>query len=304
MTIENDARANDAGVTPVAAGRQNVAKPPYPKARLIRFDFADTRGDQDRHFINGDMALSHFVALLSASFPPGEEGFVRSVRRVSDQISDPILKKQVAGFIGQETVHGREHDRLNDRLDEMGYRVPGMAGFFERQVRLETHLSPRVHLAMTAAAEHYTAVLAEQLLSSDELQAIPGDPEVWNLLNWHAFEELEHKSVAFDVYRSVGGQEWMRITVMVALMVLSFVMTSIWLTLSLMKDPCARRHPIRAIRQVLNLFRGPVFKGIPRKLAVYLKPGFHPGDIDSSELLERWQTKLFGANGALVAHKR
>lgn len=41
---------------------------------------------------------------------------------------------------------------------------------------------------MTAAAEHYTAVLAQRVLSSDELQAIPGEPELWNPLNWHALE--------------------------------------------------------------------------------------------------------------------
>ncbi|SHY70081.1 metal-dependent hydrolase [Mycobacteroides abscessus subsp. abscessus] len=66
-------------------------------------------------------------------------------------------------------------------------------------------LPARIPLAVTAAAEHFTAVLAERLLGDEDFRAIPGDAEVWNLLKWHALEELEHKSVAFDVFRSVGG---------------------------------------------------------------------------------------------------
>ena len=57
----------------------------------------------------GDLIMSHVVAVLSATFPDGEDFFVRSVRHYRDQLTDPELKRQVAGFIGQESVHGREH---------------------------------------------------------------------------------------------------------------------------------------------------------------------------------------------------
>ena len=45
--------------------------------------------------------------------------FVRSVRYFRDQITDPDLQRQVAGFIGQESVHGREHRAFNRRLAEL-----------------------------------------------------------------------------------------------------------------------------------------------------------------------------------------
>jgi predicted metal-dependent hydrolase len=72
------------------------------------------------------------------------------------------------------------------------------------------------------------------------------------------------------------------------------------LAISLARDPIARRHPILLARQARALFRGPVFRGLLRELAGYMKPGFHPNDVDTQALLEEWQVKLFGTDGALV----
>src|SRR6266513_6375439 len=87
-----------------------------------RMSFDTAFAQVPRHFADdGDLILSHVAAALSAVFPDGEDFFVRSVRRFRDQVTDPALKRQVAGFIGQEAMHGREHRALNDRLDELGY---------------------------------------------------------------------------------------------------------------------------------------------------------------------------------------
>lgn len=275
----------------------------YPKTRRIHFRFDDDVA-VNKYFVDGDIVYSHFVAGLSAGFPPGEESFIRSVRRFSDRITDPALKKRVAGFIGQESMHGLEHRRLNESLVERGYQIEWLdrKGLKERQIRLEQRLPSKVHLAMTAAAEHYTAVLAERTLGTPEVQAIPGDPEVWHLLNWHALEELEHKSVAFDVYRAVGGSERMRIAVMAALYALTVPFTTMSLAIALARDPVARKQPVRLVREARALFGGPLFRGLMGELAKYMKPGFHPDDIDTSALLEHWQNELFGTQGALVDH--
>lgn len=286
---------------PAVAGRHSANS--YPRARRIRFRFGEVPS-AGRYFVADDMVFSHFVAGLSAAFPPGEESFIRSVRRFSEQITDPVLKKRVAGFIGQEATHGNEHRRLNERLSEMGYAIDWMDSdkTIERTIKFEGYLPARMHLAMTAAAEHYTAVLAERVLSSDEIQSIGASPEAWNLLNWHAFEELEHKSVAFDVYRAVGGTETMRIGVMAGLYALTLPFTLASLAVGLARDPVARIQPVRIAREAYSLFRGPVFRGIMPELAKYLRPGFHPDDIDTTELMERWRDELFGTSGTLVEH--
>ncbi|MEB3031167.1 metal-dependent hydrolase [[Mycobacterium] nativiensis] len=270
----------------------------------MRFRFEEP--PSGRYFADDNMVLSHFVAELSASFPAGEESFIRSVRRVSDQITDPTLKRRAAGFIGQESTHGQEHRRLNAKLIDRGYRIAwrDSKSLRDKQLRREQKMSPRVHLAMTAGAEHYTAVLAERILSSAELQAIPGTPEVWHLLNWHALEELEHKSVAFDVYRAVGGTELTRIAVMAFLIATTVPATLLAVAVSLARDPLARRHPVRLLKEGRGLLRGPFFSGLLRDLLRYLRPGFHPDDVDTTALLELWQRKLFGDGGTLVDHLR
>jgi predicted metal-dependent hydrolase len=226
------------------------------------------------------------------------------VRNFADRITDPVLKKRVAGFIGQEATHGQQHRRLNERLIELGYHLEWLDSprGRERQIRFEQRLPPLVHLAATAAAEHYTTMLAMRVLTKDEVQSIPMDPEIRNLLNWHAFEEVEHKSVAFDAYRSVGGSESTRIVVMAVLLGLTVPVTTVGLAVSLARDPVARRQPVTLARQARHLFRGPLFRGLLWDLAQYVQPGFHPDDIDTGELLQRWQQELFGADGELADH--
>ncbi|MFE3795849.1 metal-dependent hydrolase [Nocardia tengchongensis] len=274
----------------------------YPRARRIKFRF--DRASNDKYFVENDMVYSHFVAAMSGGFPAGEESFIRSVRRVADRVTDPVLKKRVTGFVGQEAMHGLEHRRLNEKLVELGYPIAWLdsEAAKERMLWIEERVPPEVHLAMTAAAEHYTAVLAQRVLASDEIQAIPGDPEVWNLLNWHALEELEHKSVAFDVFRAVGGTERTRIGVMLAMYSLTLPLTYLSLALAVGRDPVARRQPVRVAREAYRLFTGPVLRGLMPELGKYLRPGFHPDDIDTAALLSRWQRELFGADGQLLDH--
>ncbi|MBL1078193.1 metal-dependent hydrolase [Nocardia sp. 2] len=275
----------------------------YPKARRIKFR-VEQHDSRDKYFVDGDMVFSHFVAGLSGGFPPGEESFIRSVRRVADKVTDPLLKKRVTGFVGQEAMHGQEHRRLNDKLVDMGYPIEWLDSPEQQQrmLALEQRLPALVHLAMTAAAEHYTAVLAQRVLTSDEIQSIPAEPEFWNLLNWHALEELEHKSVAFDVFRAVGGTEATRIGVMLAMFALTVPLTYGSLAVSLWRDPQARRRPLRVAREAYSLFRGPIFRGLMPELAKYMRPGFHPDHIDTEALLAHWQDELFGENGVLVDH--
>ncbi|OBA82307.1 metal-dependent hydrolase [Mycolicibacterium mucogenicum] len=280
-----------------------------PKVRRMRFQFGEPEPLQ-RHFVEGDIVFSHLVAVLSGSFPPGEESFIRSVRRFSDQITDPVLKKRVAGFIGQESVHGQKHRKLNTQLADMGYPLVRFLLFAPTSVRqkvvlrIEKLIPAKVHLAMTAAAEHYTAVLGARVLSNDEIQAIPGDPEVWRLLNWHAMEELEHKSVAFDVYRSVGGSERTRIAVMWFMYFLTIPVVTAAVALSILLDPTAWPRPITVLRQTYGVFRGPLLRGFLGEIAEYLRPGFHPDDVPTEELLARWRHDLFGAGGELVGYVR
>ena len=165
----------------------------------------------------------------------------------------------------------------------------------------ERFQSEKGNLAVTAALEHYTATLAETLLDDPAARAEIGHDGVRYLLMWHALEEAEHKAVAFDVYQRVGGTERMRVAIMWMIHLTFVLETSIWTVISLAKDPDARRHPGRVLRGVWRLRRSPFTSPrAMRQLFEYHRPGFHPNDRDTAELIAAWRAKLFGSGGDLT----
>jgi predicted metal-dependent hydrolase len=266
-----------------------------------RISFEASLRDMPKHFAaDGDLILSHLAAALSGLFPDGEDYFVRSVRHYRDHITDPDLKRQVAGFIGQESIHGREHRALNDRLAELGYPTKGVEAFTRRGLEFRERVAPPVsNLAATAALEHFTATLAELLLTSDETRDLFGHPEVRHLFLWHALEESEHKAVAFDVYKAVGGSERMRVWTMKALRLGFVVGLAVQVTFSLLGDRATyRRGNLR--RSWGRFRRSPLMRrALWDQLRDYDRPDFHPDDRDTTELVERWRAELFGDQGRL-----
>src|SRR4051812_15813969 len=117
--------------------------------------------DLPKHFAaDGDIVMSHVLAVLSAVFPDGEDYFVRAVDRARDHVTDPSLGEAVAGFVGQESMHGREHRVLNERLAELGYPTRVIGAYVRRLFAFRERIdSERLHLGFTAAIEHYTATL-------------------------------------------------------------------------------------------------------------------------------------------------
>jgi uncharacterized protein len=251
---------------------------------------------------DGDIVMSHVLTVLSSTFPEGEKFFVRSVAAARDQITDPQLRRDVEGFIGQEEMHGREHQVLNERLAEHGYPTRGIDSYVRGLYWVRERIqSKKVNLAFTAALEHYTATLAELVLTDEQARRDVGQSTARDILTWHALEESEHKAVAFDVYKAVGGGELMRIVVMVLTDLLFIVETGIMGVTSVMRDRDARRHPIKVARSLARLPHSAFMSmRAVRILAQYHRPGFHPNDRDTEQLIADWRQALFGQDGQLT----
>jgi hypothetical protein len=266
-----------------------------------RISFEASLQDLPKHFAaDGDLILSHLAASLSAVFPDGEDFFVRSVRHHRDRIIDPVLKRQVAGFIGQEAVHGREHRVLNDRLAQLGYPTKQVERLTRWGLETRERIAPaKANLAATAALEHFTATLAELLLTSDETRDLFGHDEVRHLFLWHALEESEHKAVAFDVYKAVGGSERMRVWTMNGLRYGFVAFMALQIVVSLLRDPATYRRG--NLRRSWRRFRqSPLMsRQLWDELRDYNRPDFHPDDRDTTALVERWRAELFGQQGTL-----
>jgi hypothetical protein len=274
---------------------------PERKVPTRRMSFDESMRDLRHHFAgDGDLISGHVIAALSSVFPDGEDYFVRSVRHYRDQITDPALKRQVAGFIGQEAVHGREHRVFNDRLAELGYPTKKYENFTRVGLRFRERILPAIsNLAATAALEHFTATLAELVLTNEEIRALMGADAVRDLFVWHALEESEHKAVAFDVYRAVGGGERLRVWTMNFFRFGFIIGMGLAVVLSLLGDRATYRRG-NLHRSWRRLKTSPIVDpALWFQLKDYNRPDFHPDDSDTNELVETWRAQLFGEHGTL-----
>jgi uncharacterized protein len=274
---------------------------PERKVPTRRMSFEASMRDLPRHFAgDGDLIAGHVIAALSSVFPDGEDYFVRSVRHFRDQITDPALRRQVGGFIGQEAVHGREHRVFNDRLAQLGYPTKQYETFTRIGLRLRERVAPaKANLAATAALEHFTATLAEVVLRNEEIRTLMGADAVRDLFVWHALEESEHKAVAFDVYRAVGGGERLRVWTM-NFFRFGFVLgMGLSVVISLLGDRATYRRG--NLRRSWRRFKSsPILDpALWAQLKDYNRPDFHPDDSDTTELVETWRAELFGEDGTL-----
>ncbi len=264
---------------------------PIPKVRQPEFNLAD---DIPRYWWGNHAVKTLLLSAMSATFPPGEKFFIDSVRNYKDQIHDPELKKAVRAFIGQEAHHSKEHNILNSFLEKRGIRIAR----FEREVQnlmdyFRKNFSHERQLAHTVAVEHFTALMAEELiLKYDILEEM--DPRIAPLWAWHAIEESEHKAVAFDVYKSVGGSEFVRLTEMMMVSILFPLFTTIHVA-KLMKDE-GKLGDLKLWGDTLNYMVGK--PGVLRKLLPhyfsYYSPKFHPWNYNPSQLVEKAKKKWLG----------
>jgi len=257
----------------------------------------------------GATQLSNGVNLL---FPAGERFFVRSVRHYLPELERlaaladearraelEALLVQVRGFFGQEGRHAQAHERFFDALRAQGYDVDAVLAAYERVAYgvIEKHAPFALRLSVTVALEHFTAILAEDALDGDAL--VGAHPSMRKLLEWHAVEEVEHKSVAFDVLRAVRPGYLLR---MAGLALGATVLAAFWVQATralLAQDGLSFREGMRDLKALerrvaaegrapRSLARGVFLRGIRE----YVRPGFHPGGVDHGPTVARALERL------------
>lgn len=260
------------------------------------------------------------VSGLSVMFPDGEAFFVEAVRACRHWVpdDDERLLEQISAFVLQEAMHGKGHRAFNEMLAAQGSdaverfegEVRRLLGFFRKNA------PPHTRLAITCALEHFTAILAEELLSSDDLRRC-FHPTLAPMWIWHAIEETEHKAVAFDVYRAAGGGYLHRCAIMVTttIVFLAMMVRGGYLfrvapprldaaadeDRAPMRSPRTLRDDLAGWRRVVVFVAGKngVFRRLLPSYFEYFRPSFHPNDRDASEVVRTFRERLFGPGGAL-----
>ncbi len=235
-----------------------------------------------RCWYRGDAYKSRYVDAVQLSFPDGERYFISCVRAFRDQITDAALQVAVRDFIRQEGQHGMAHTRYNQLLEAQGLPIEALLeqikALLARRMR---EYSPQFNLAMTAAAEHFTAMLAEAFFA--KVCTTEGmNPRIRAMLAWHAIEEMEHKAVTFDVMRKVAKVGyWKRVAAMVVftkdILGLSYSITNRMLKADGYTAPQRLWLSIKNLPWLYGPRKG-VFGSLTLKLLAYFRPGFHPND--------------------------
>lgn len=256
-----------------------------------------------RYFYDNNATATLFFAMLSSWFPPGERFFMESVRNFRDLVTDETLKAQVSGFMGQEAIHGREHDKLNDLFEARGIKLKLPIAAVKLGLGALEFLPHSTQLAATTYMEHFTALLAEQLLEDPKFRA-KADPEMIKLWQWHALEELEHKAVAYDVYELAGNSQAER-AVAAAAVIAALVPAAVasWAWLVVQDGKATDLKDVRRGVKLLLGRRGFVTRILP-KMGLFNRKRYHPADHDTRALERKWREIMFGDNGELNAFFR
>ncbi|MGQ0701084.1 MAG: metal-dependent hydrolase [Panacagrimonas sp.] len=259
-----------------------------PTRRDLQFDLPAERV-QD-WVGNGGVHFTHLMNTMSLVIPVGERFFIDAVRHYRDQITDPELKKAATAFIGQEAMHGREHDEYNALMFK---RLPS-AETFERRVKslldfAQKNTPPSMRLSTTIALEHLTAIMANGLLQDERVtaNAEPGYHALWR---WHALEETEHKGVAYDVWEATQGKGVAAYVNRVSgLLMATVIFWGMVLPhfVGFVRDE-KKLGDMKGWRAAYTMAIGEVgfLRRMVRPWFDYFRPGFHPWDEDNSRFLK------------------
>ena len=283
----------------------NRAGASFP-VRRMQFDFNEV----PEYWMNGSAGLTHFMTALSALFPAGEKFFIDSVRAVRQHPAvknNEALQKEISGFIGQEAMHTHEHAGFNASAEKYGHNVSRLEKYTDiviQSFRKTAAFAGKpfgvsqqmIDLIGTTALEHFTATIASELLRNQHIQELMTDETMKTMWLWHAIEENEHKAVAYDVFEAVFGQGIKAYAVRtgglaLAMVILFFVQS--YFVMRLLKDD--EKLNLQSLQDIYTYGYSPskgIITGMGKEMLAYFKPGFHPNDLDTVDLLNVWKAKL------------
>lgn len=253
-------------------------KTPHAIVAREKLDFG-LDGKLPRYWLEGDAFKSRFFDAMSTFFPEGERFFISCVRDFRDQITDPQLLQEVKDFTRQEGQHGIVHRQFNNRLKEQGIDVDRIERITVWALfkGLRQHTSPKFTLALTAAFEHMTALMAHGFERAKVLDQ--ADPRIRAMYIWHSIEEVEHKAVAFDVMQKVAKIGYLRRVLALIVATMVFPLGTLMVVNQMLKvdghGPLNRASILT--KGLWWLYKpGGLYMPILGHFMAYFKPGFHP----------------------------
>jgi len=179
-----------------------------------------TQEDLSGAWCNDNEVTSSIMEAVSFVTPVMEKFFIRTVDEGLSPQTPPAQKERCLSFIREEADHTRVHRRFNASLSHyLGRTPPGLALIDRLLESARKHLSLSSRLLLAATLEHFTAVLSKVYISQAHRMDIRSD-FARELFARHAREEIEHRSVVFDLWvsQASGGRTKRALTVLAVLL--------------------------------------------------------------------------------------
>lgn len=248
-----------------------------------------------KFWFGNDPFKTRFFDALSLTFPEGERFFIESVRLFRDQIQDEDLQQKVKDFIRQEAQHGIAHDRMNQQMIAQGMPVEKFTQMLrERFQGVLKNQSAEYCIALTAASEHLTALMAECFFCEKETLQ-DAHPYVRALLAWHSIEEMEHRDVAFDVMKNIAKvDEKNRKKALLIASTMMLIFNSYRTNEMLKVDGFSKLQRAKLFAKGLPWFLGRKGKlsKMKNQYLDWFKPDFHPSQHPIIAQYDIWIEKL------------
>ncbi|MEU9372327.1 metal-dependent hydrolase [Streptomyces sp. NPDC048255] len=282
-------------MSPAAPDPDQVGSHPITPRR-VAFDWKTT----PLHWIPGEPTATHVINVLHLLLPAGERWFVKVFKEGLPLVTDPGLLRDVKGFMGQEATHSVQHAYVLDHLaqqrlpteaytkhvDFLFEKLLGESPPFGAPVTPQEWL--RFRLSLIAAIEQFTAVLGDWVLRAEGLDRAGADEIMLDLLRWHGAEEVEHRSVAFDMYQHCGGTGLPRYARRVeGMVVVAPVLAWLWVwgaSYLMRNDPQSggrRRYSLRAHNRAVAKGLLPTWRELGTAIPRYFRRSYHPSQEGS-----------------------
>jgi hypothetical protein len=257
-------------------------QPDQVRPRRTAFSFHSI----SRHWLAGNAVRTHFFNAINLFVVSFEDFMGRVMRSQLPHLEDADFQRQVRGFMGQESTHAHVHAKYLAQLREQGFQIDGYLAASERvfTVLFEKWLGSRLCVATIAGFEHLTALLAEIVLSDHMLKdAEPAMAQMWE---WHAAEEIEHKSLAFELLMRTSRSFLLRMlgAVLGALVVVGFI--GVGMGMLLRQDGVLWRKQTWGDLRELLFGKNRMAARAVGLFGEYFRPGFHPEQRDTYALAE------------------
>ena len=260
--------------------------------RKVAYEY-QTALQANRYWFNNDPIGTHFINALQSTFPDGELFFIQAAidgARILRQHGgiDNQLEQDLKSFQQQEAHHSQQHRLWNKALVQMGYEELALYdnNMHSLDVWSRKHIPAKLRLAVTAAAEHYTASIAYLFTYVNQDLLRKSAAPFSSILLYHAMEEIEHKSVCFDLSQRLSKSYMLRVISLV------FITFDLAINIYIRMRYLLKRDGLWGWRYKLKvgkffLGRNGLLKGLFPRIIQYLRPSFHPWMTDERKGIEQ-----------------